>query len=75
MNRAFMAAAEIRRLTAENERLYALVMELGLHLTALCHHPVNYEKRYDTRNGAPCTGCYDAILAFEEWCLPIADKD
>lgn len=50
-------AAELATLRAENERLRALVADLGLHLGFLCDH------RYDTRylgDAEPCPGCYDA---------------
>lgn len=45
----------------------ALVRRLGKHLTALCDHPVNWEKRYRTEDGAPCTGCYDARDAYQAY--------
>lgn len=41
-------------------RLHALVIDLGLHLTALCNHPENWDDRYNLPAGRPCPGCYDA---------------
>lgn len=67
--------ASVEALTAEVQQLTALVMELGTHLTALCHHPLNFEKRYNTSSGGPCTGCYDAVYGFETWLSQDEDKD
>lgn len=52
----------LRALEAEG-----LVVVLGEHLTALCNHPENYERRYDVANGAPCAGCYDARDDYALW--------
>ena len=44
-----------------------VLKEVGLHLVALCNHPVNWEHRYNVAAGRPCCGCYDARDAFLRW--------
>lgn len=51
----------------EVEQLRNLVDALGKHLTALCNNDVNYEHRYDTEQGRPCPGCYQATYDFEKY--------
>lgn len=54
-------------LLKEVQQLKELVYDLGMHLTMLCNHEVNWANRYDTANGRPCAGCYDARDRYEAW--------
>lgn len=55
---------QMKEALREQEALRELIISLGYHLTALCNHPTNYAERYNTAEGRPCPGCYDARDAY-----------